>query len=102
MSELEGLRPSLIMMNTIISASASGFVSVYLKHPLANTFTGRIKYDVSALCNGILIGLVSITAGCNNVDPWAAFCIGATASIIYGLTTRLLNWLNIDDPLEVS
>ena len=27
------------------------------------------KYDVGALCNGILSGLVSITAGCGNMAP---------------------------------
>lgn len=102
MAQLDDKEPSLIMMNTIISGSAGGFFSVYLKHPLAKTYSGRMKYDVGALCNGILIGLVSITAGCNNVDPWAAFLIGSIASLIYGLVTRLLNWLKIDDPLEAT
>ena len=28
------------------------------------------KYDVGGLCNGILAGLVSITAGCGNMESW--------------------------------
>jgi len=102
MAELNDMEPDLIMMNTIIAGSAGGFFSVYLKHPLAGTWDGKQRYDVGALCNGILIGLVSITAGCNNVEPWAALIIGALASVVYGLAIRLMRKLKIDDPVEAS
>jgi len=102
MAQLDGSEPSLIMMNTIIGGSAGGFCSVFLKHHIAGTYNSRNKYDVTALCNGILIGLVSVTAGCNNIEPWAAMIIGCLASIIYGLATRLMLKLKIDDPLEAS
>jgi Amt family ammonium transporter len=89
-------------MNTILAASCGGLGSVFLKHRIAGTYSLETKYDVSALCNGILIGLVSITAGCNNVEPWAALIIGSLSTIVYGLTTRLLIKLKIDDPLEAT
>merc|ERR1712176_635468 len=65
-----GMLAAQVAMNTTISA-ATGGISV---------FTIRLimlrKYDVGGLCNGVLAGLVSITAGCSNVESGSAFCIG--------------------------
>jgi len=102
MAELDGSYPDLIMINTIIAAASGGITSVLLKHRIAGTYEIRTKYDVSALCNGILIGLVAITGPCNNVEPWAALIIGFLAGITYGLSTRLLLRLKVDDPIEAS
>jgi Amt family ammonium transporter len=55
---------------------------------------------VTAVCGGILAGLVSITAGCGNVHPRAAFPIGFVGGILYCLASDLLQKLHIDDPVE--
>jgi ammonium transporter, Amt family len=34
------------------------------------------------MCNGMLAGLVAITAPCAFVDPWAAAVIGAVAGVL--------------------
>jgi Amt family ammonium transporter len=54
------------------------------------------------MCNGILAGLVAITAACDTVEPWAAICIGVIGGILYSFWSRLMIELNIDDPLEAS
>jgi Amt family ammonium transporter len=90
------------MMNTIISGACGGIGSVFLKHRIAGTWEKKTKYDVGALCNGILCGLVAVTAACNNIEPWAAIIIGSLSSIVYGASTRLLRFLKIDDPLEAT
>jgi Amt family ammonium transporter len=90
------------MMNTFLGASAGGLCSVFVKHRLAGTYAPSTRYDVMTLCNGILIGCVSITAACNNIEPWAAILIGAGSSLVYGLSTRLTRWMKIDDPLEAG
>lgn len=36
------------------------------------------KYALSDVVNGILAGLVAVTAPCAFIDPWAAFIIGCT------------------------
>jgi len=57
------------------------------------------KSDLSLTLNGVLGGLVGITAGTATVEPWAAVVIGlvAGAIIVYGV--GLLESLKIDDPV---
>merc|ERR1711988_209915 len=58
------------------------------------------NYDVMAPLNGILGGLVSITAGCNVVSPVGSLGIGVIGGIVYSLSSVLLKKLRIDDPLD--
>ena len=55
--------------------------------------------DLSLTLNGVLGGLVGITAGTATVEPWGAVIIGAVAGgvIVYGVA--LLDRLRIDDPV---
>ncbi len=43
-----------------------------------------LKYDPSMLCNGMLAGLVAITAPCAFLSPWAGALIGLVAGVIVG------------------
>merc|ERR1712048_1439167 len=81
------------LMTTTISASVGG-LGVLLYKKLT---TG--KFLVGEMCNGILAGLVAITAPCNNVTDWAAFCIGLIAVFFYCGAKRLLLFLGIDDAI---
>ena len=51
------------------------------------------------MCNGILAGLVAITAPCNNVTDWAAFIIGFIAAFVYIFASKMLRFLKIDDAI---
>uniref|UniRef100_A0A7S0ZDQ0 Ammonium transporter n=1 Tax=Timspurckia oligopyrenoides TaxID=708627 RepID=A0A7S0ZDQ0_9RHOD len=57
-------------------------------------------YDLLACLNGVLAGLVSITAGCVCVDIWAAMIIGIIGAFVYMISVIILLKLKIDDPLE--
>jgi ammonium transporter, Amt family len=49
--------------------------------------------------NGILAGLVAITAPCAFVDPWGAVIIGLVAGVLVCLATVWLEKAKIDDPV---
>ena len=53
--------------------------------------------DLSAMANGILAGLVSITAPCSATEPWAALVIGMIGGVVYVLAVRLLEKVGVDD-----
>jgi Amt family ammonium transporter len=56
--------------------------------------------DPSMTANGMLAGLVAITASCAFVSPWAALVIGATAGIIVVEAVWFIErWLLVDDPV---
>jgi Amt family ammonium transporter len=49
------------------------------------------------LCNGMLAGLVAITAPCAFVSPWAAALIGAVAGVIVVYSVLFIERIGIDD-----
>ncbi|GMI10309.1 hypothetical protein TrVE_jg4462 [Triparma verrucosa] len=53
--------------------------------------------DIGAANNGILAGLVSITAGCSSVEPEGAFVIGLIGSFWYLAGVAFLEKMKIDD-----
>ena len=57
------------------------------------------KPDPGLSVNGILAGLVAITAPCAFVDTWAAVVIGSVAGVLVALVTSLIERLRIDDPV---
>ena len=52
------------------------------------------------MTNGILAGLVAITAGCASVEPWAAVIMGLIGSLTYSVACLVMIKCKIDDPLE--
>ena len=57
------------------------------------------KPDVSMALNGILAGLVGITAGADAMGPWAAAIVGAIAGVIVVLSIIFFDSIKIDDPV---
>jgi len=84
---------------TTTLAAASGVLSAEL---ITFFTTCPHSYDVSKACNGALAGLVSITAGCSVVSPGSAVVIGLIGGAIYVASSRFLEYLKIDDPLDAA
>jgi Amt family ammonium transporter len=87
------LRISVIATNTML-ASVTGPVAAMF----ALQFKGY-KPDPSMLCNGMLAGLVAITAPCAFVDAWAAALIGAIAGVLVVFSVFWIEELGLDDPV---
>ena len=73
---------------------------------LATMFVSWIKYgkpSFSLTLNGILAGLVGITAGCDAVSDVGAFCIGIICGVILPFSVEFIDKkLHIDDPVGAS
>ena len=84
------------VVNTTLSAATCGLVVVVL-----DKLFGSRTWDVGAVCNGVLGGLVSISAACSTVYPWAAVLIGAIGGLVcFGASRFVLHRLKVDDPLD--
>ena len=82
-----------IAVTTTLAAAAGGVTAMLWSRWL----TGR--YDAGLTINGILAGLVGITAGCATVDPWAAVVIGAIAALVMYYGVQMLDNFKVDDPV---
>ena len=63
-------------------------------HPNPQCYTEK-TFDIGLALNGILAGLVSVTASCSVVNPWAAFIIGMIGAFVCYCTSRLLIRLRV-------
>jgi Amt family ammonium transporter len=83
----------LIAVNTTLAAAAGAVLAM-----LTAWFLFR-KPDLTMALNGVLAGLVGITANCDSVSNGEAIFIGIVAGILVVLGIRMLDALKIDDPV---
>ena len=84
---------SLTLVTTCIAAAAGGVSAAIFSNILYKT------YDLTMFMNGILGGLVGITAGADQMSPMDATLIGIIAGIILPLGVSLIDKLKLDDPV---
>lgn len=80
---------------TTTLAAASGGVTTLIVRKFINQI-----FDLLSVLNGVLAGLVAITASCAFVETYAAVIIGAIGALAYIGAAETLLKLKIDDPLE--
>jgi Amt family ammonium transporter len=86
------LRISFVVVNTMLAGTTAAFTA-YL------TLLSRgLKPDPTMLCNGMLAGLVAITAPCAFVSPWAAVVIGGIGGWLVVASVFFVENRGIDDP----
>ncbi|MBK6848343.1 MAG: ammonium transporter [Proteobacteria bacterium] len=98
-STLSGMdtRLAVVAVNTML-AGATGAFGAYL---YARRRFG--KPDPTWLANGMLAGLVAITAPCAFVSSWAAALIGAVAGVLVIVAAMFIDQtLKVDDPVGAS
>jgi Amt family ammonium transporter len=84
---------SLTLVTTCLAAAAGGVIAALVS---------AIKFknlDLTMFLNGILGGLVAITAGADQMSPIDAIIIGAIAGSIIVFAVSLIDRLKLDDPV---
>lgn len=89
-------KAGLVAVNTTLAPCVSGLLVFFLR---AQVLSPKLL-DVGGFCNGILAGLVAITAGCAFVKPWEAVIIGFIGGLVYQGASMLLKKLKIDDVVD--
>jgi Amt family ammonium transporter len=85
----------LIAVNTTLAAAAGGVFAMIVSGLLDH----QHRISLSNLLNGVLAGLVGITANCDSVTNIEAIIIGSVAGILVILGGQLLEKLKIDDAI---
>ncbi|MEJ5251137.1 MAG: ammonium transporter [Chthonomonadetes bacterium] len=82
-----------IALTTNLAAATGGIAALFTSWALLK------KPDVSMTLNGVLAGLVAITAPCAFVSPLSATIIGVLGGIVVVLSVLLLDRIKVDDPV---
>jgi ammonium transporter, Amt family len=84
---------STIAVNTMLAAAAGGFVTA------ATIWLVAGKPDLAMIGNGVLAGLVAITAPCGAVTPVWSLVIGGIAGVLVVFSVLFFDKIKIDDPV---
>lgn len=84
---------SLTLMTTCIAAAAGGLGAMF------TSWTASKKPDLSMGLNGILAGLVGITAGADQMGLHSALVIGLIAGVLVYYSVIFFDRIKVDDPV---
>jgi Amt family ammonium transporter len=84
---------SLVLVTTCLAAAAGGLGAMFAYSFVSN------RPDLSMALNGILAGLVGITAGADVMTPLSAIIIGLIAGGLVVGSVLLIDRIKIDDPV---
>ena len=95
--EVNSTAISHVLLTTNLAAAAGGFATMFV------TWIKYGKPSLSLTLNGVLAGLVGITAGCDLVAPWAAVVIGLVCGTVLVFSIEFIDVkLHVDDPVGAS
>ncbi len=83
----------VIATNTFLASAAGGMSTIFY------TYFKYGQIDITMTINGVLAGLVAITAGCNVVEPGSAIIIGLIAGVLVDVAVLYIDKIKIDDPV---
>ncbi len=84
---------SLVFVTTAMAGCAGGLAA------MAASWIFLKKPDLSMALNGLLAGLVGITAGADVISPMESILVGAVAGVLVVLSVVALDKAKIDDPV---
>jgi Amt family ammonium transporter len=86
-------KTSLVLVTTCLAAASGGLTAL-----LVSLFRNK-QYDLSMFLNGLLGGLVGITAGADMMSVTDSIVIGIIAGILIVLGVGFVDRLKLDDPV---
>lgn len=87
---------SLVFVTTSLAAAAGAIGAFGASYALFKT------HDLSMVLNGMLGGLVGITAGADQMSPMEAIIIGFIAGVIIPFSVVFFDKIKIDDPVGAT
>lgn len=87
---------SLVFVTTTLAAAAGAIGAFFASYALFKS------YDLSMVLNGVLGGLVGITAGADQMSPTAAILIGTIAGVIIPFAVVMFDRMKLDDPVGAT
>lgn len=95
--EVNRIAISHVFLTTNLAAACGGIATMFV------TWMKYGKPSFSLTLNGVLAGLVGITAGCDAVDAWGAIIIGLVCGTVLAYAIEFIDRkLHIDDPVGAS
>jgi len=85
-----------VAANTTLAACGGALTAMFMAFYFG---VFKRKFDTGFAINGLLAGLVAITAPCYWVSPLGSIIIGAIAGILVFLGIYLMEYVRIDDPV---
>ncbi len=82
-----------VATNTFLASAAGGIATMVYTQFRYGTI------DITMVINGVLAGLVGITAGCNVVSPGSAIFIGLIAGVLVDIAVVTIDKMGVDDPV---
>jgi len=93
--EGDGDLVALAIVNTILGGSTGGLAVLFI-----NKFLFKQPWSFLLCLNGALTGMVSLCAGCNVYEPWAALVVGTFGGLGFIVVHFAMLRLRLDDPLD--
>jgi Amt family ammonium transporter len=95
--EVNRVAISHVFLTTNLAAAAAGITTMFV------TWIKYGKPSFSLTLNGILAGLVGITAGCDLVSPLGAVIVGLVCGAVLPFSIEIIDQkLHVDDPVGAS
>lgn len=92
----DGLLISKVLTATMVAGAAGGITAAISINIIDRTI------DFSMVLNGILAGLVAITAGADVMSIYDALVVGGIAGILVVISSLFIERIGIDDPVGAS
>jgi len=87
---------SLVFVTTSLAAAGGAVAAFFVSYAMFKS------HDLSMILNGILGGLVGITAGADLMTPGEAIMIGGVAGAIIPLSVVFFDRMKLDDPVGAT